>query len=127
MSATKNFDSTPLPHLLGMRMDHCSYGDCAIRVTVAPDHLNLHGTAHGGLVFALADTAFGMAANAGAERAVTQEAQIHYLSPAQPGEELVATARLISRSGRTAVLDVTVTAPDGRSVALFRGQARFVG
>jgi acyl-CoA thioesterase len=124
--AARNFAGTSMPSHLGIRMLACEPGRSTMVVTVAESHLNLHGTCHGGLLFTLADTAFGMAANAGEEKAVTQEAQIHYLAAAALGEKLTATATTLARAGRTAILDVTVTGADGRMIAVFRGQARFV-
>lgn len=116
-----------LPHHLGFVLLEQGDGHAVVRVRLTAELLNAHGTAHGGLVFTLADTAFGMAANGGAARAVTQQASINFLSPAEAGEVLTARARQVSRSGRSAILDVTVTAgDDARVIALFRGQARFI-
>lgn len=112
---------------LGMDLRAAGPEGAELRLTLSERHLNLQGMAHGGTIFALADVALGMAANAGPERAVTQEAQIHYVSPAHPGEVLTARSTLLSRHGRTGLYDVRVTAQDGRLVAALRGQARFLG
>lgn len=123
----QKLQASSLPRHLGIRVLRVMPGDSMLEVTVTAEHLNLHGACHGGLIFTLADTAFGFAANAGDENSVTQEASIHYLAPARLDEVLTAQATEVSRKGRSAVLDVTVTAGDGRVVALFRGLARFVG
>lgn len=116
-----------LPLELGIALTLASGGQAETRVTVEPRHVNIHGICHGGLIFTLADTCFGFAAHSsGAERAVTQAANISYISPAKVGEVLTARAAVISRAGRTGIIDVTVTAGDGRTVALLRGQARFL-
>lgn len=116
-----------LPHHLGFALLELGDGHAVVRVRLTPELLNAHGTVHGGLVFTLADTAFGMAANGGPARAVTQQADIRFISPAAAGEVLTARATQVSRAGRTAILDVTVTAgDDARVIALFRGQARFI-
>lgn len=116
-----------LPLELGIALTLASGGQAETRVTVEPRHVNIHGICHGGLIFTLADTCFGFAAHSsGAERAVTQAANISYISPAKVGEVLTARAAVISRAGRTGIIDLTVTAGDGRTVALLRGQARFL-
>ena len=122
----RKLQTSSLPRSLGIRVLRALPGDSTLEVTVVSEHLNLHGACHGGLIFTLADTAFGFAANAGEENAVTQEASIHYVTAARLDEVLTARATQTSRQGRSAVLDVTVTADDGRVVALFRGLARFI-
>ncbi len=93
-------------------------------LTVAQHHLNGHGSCHGGVIFALADSAFAVACNSDNRRAVAQHNQISYLSPGVLGEILVAEARVVNRAGRTGITDVTVRNEDGRVIALFRGASR---
>lgn len=99
-------------------------GHACMALVVGPQHLNGHGICHGAVIFALADTAFAMACNSDNHRTVAQHNQISYLSPAQLGERLLAEARVIHKAGKSGLTDVTVTAPDGRVVALFRGASR---
>ena len=116
-----------LPLELGIALLAAHGGQAETRVTVEPRHANTLGICHGGMIFTLADTCFGFAAQSlGAERVVTQAASINFLSPGQIGEVLTARGAMVSRSGRTGIFDVTVTGGDGRIVALLRGQARFL-
>ncbi len=48
---------------LGMALDEIRPGYARTRMTVRADMLNGHGTCHGGIVFALADSAFAFACN----------------------------------------------------------------
>ena len=48
---------------LGMRLVADEPGRAVVELTVRPEHLNGHGITHGGIVFALADTAFAIACN----------------------------------------------------------------
>jgi len=57
---------------------------------------------------------------------VAQENQITFLSPGKAGERLTAQATETARTGRSGVYDVTVTGPDGRKIAVFRGLSRQV-
>ena len=111
----------------GMTLEAVGADFARMTLTVGRDHLNGHGSCHGGVIFALADSAFAVACNANNTRAVAQHNQISYLSPGALGEVLTAEARVISRAGRTGLTDVTVTAGDGRVIAQFRGASREIG
>ena len=102
-------------------------GYARIAMTVRPDMLNGHGIVHGGMVFALADTAFAYACNGRNQAAVAQQASIVFLSPAREGERLVAEASEQALAGRSGVYQVTVNTADGRAVAAFTGLSRTIG
>ena len=88
----------------------------AARLIVGPRHMNASGVVQGGAIFALCDLAFAGVANALNERTVAQGASISYLRPGS-GKELVATARMIRRGKRTAVVAVEVVNDVGKLVA----------
>jgi len=92
-------------------------------MTVRDDMTNGHLSCHGGIIFALADTAFAYACNSGNQTTVAAAASIDFLSPAGRGETLVAEAREQWQAGRSGVYDVDVRTTDGRAVALFRGKS----
>jgi acyl-CoA thioesterase len=111
----------------GVKIEEAREGYARISMTVRPDFLNGHRIAHGGMIFALADTAFAYACNSRNESAVAQQASIAFLAPAQEGEVLVAEAREASRTGRSGVYLVSVKTADGRAVAEFTGLSRTTG
>ena len=111
---------------LGLSLVAVGHDTATLSLTIAPQHLNSHGIAHGGVIFSLADSAFAYASNSGTSSAVSQANSITYLSPAQLGETLTAQASLVSRAGRTAIYNVTVRNQTGMVLALLRAQARFV-
>lgn len=98
---------------------------CSMRLR--DDMLNGHGTAHGGMIFALADTAFAWACNSRNVTTFAQHASISFLSPGKPGETLTAEAREDALEGRTGVYTVRVAGEDGRDVAIFQGLSRTAG
>jgi acyl-CoA thioesterase len=108
-------------------LDAAREGYAQISMLVRVDMINGHGAAHGGMVFALADTAFAYACNSRNETSVGHCASITYLGPARVGETLVAEARETARAGRTATYHVSVRTTDGRSVAEFIGTSRTIG
>jgi acyl-CoA thioesterase len=111
----------------GVEIDDAREGYARVRMTVRDDMLNGHRIAHGGMIFAVADTAFAYACNSRNENTVAQNASISFLAQAQPGEVLIAEAREASRSGRSGVYQVSVKAADGRIIAEFTGLSRTIG
>lgn len=111
---------------LGMAVEHVSRGCSSVSMVVRPDMANGHGTAHGGLIFALADSAFAFACNSYNERAVAQACEIVFAAPAHTGDRLVATAVERHRFGRNGIYDVRITCED-KVIAEFRGRSRTVG
>jgi acyl-CoA thioesterase len=109
---------------LGMTVLTSEPGHSVVTMTVREDMLNGHAIAHGGLVFALADTAFAIACNDSDEVTVAAGAEITFLRPTELGQVLTATAVLRSRSGRSGIFDVQVVDADGQIVAEFRGHSR---
>lgn len=111
---------------MGMELHEVGPGRAVMSMEVKADHLNAHDSCHGGYIFSLADSAFAFACNSYNQITVAQHNAITYTSPAKLGDRLTATAVEISRAGRSGVYDVTVTAQDGRVVALFRGGSRTI-
>jgi acyl-CoA thioesterase len=114
---------------LGMTIDAVGAGAATMSMRVRDDMTNGHGTAHGGFIFALADSAFAFACNSHNERAVAQACDIVFAAPAHLGDVLVATATERHRFGRNGIYDIRVTrdSHDGAVVAEFRGRSRTVG
>ncbi len=101
-------------------------GEATVGMIVQPYHCNGHGILHGGVTFALADTAFAFACNSRNERNVAQTNTITYLAPGHLGDTLVAKAREVRKQGKTGIYDVTITRDDGTVLAEFRGQCRSI-
>ena len=110
---------------LGIEVLALAPGAATLRMTVRPDMVQGHGSCHGGLVFALADSAFAAACNGRAPGpVVAASAEITWVRPAFLGDVLVADASEHLRYGRNGVTDVTVTREaDGAVIALFRGRS----
>lgn len=111
----------------GIAIDDAREGYARIRMKLRDDMLNGHRIGHGGMIFALADTAFAYACNSRNENTVAQNASISFLAPAQLGDVLIAEAREASRSGRSGVYQVSVRTADGRVIAEFTGLSRTIG
>jgi acyl-CoA thioesterase len=111
----------------GIEIDEASEGYARIRMRLRPDMLNGHGIGHGGMIFALADTAFAYACNSRNLRSVAAQASIVFLDQAREGETLIAEAEEQALVGRSGVTHVAVRTEDGRAIAEFTGFSRSIG
>jgi acyl-CoA thioesterase len=111
----------------GIEIEEAREGYSRIRMRLRADMLNGHGTAHGGMVFALADTAFAYACNSRNVRTVAAQATMIFLDGADENEILVAEAKEQALVGRSGAYNVSVRTSEGRPVAEFQGLSRSVG
>lgn len=111
----------------GIAIEEAREGYARVGMRVTPEMLNGHGTAHGGMLFALADSAFAYACNSRNLRTVAAQASIVFLEPAREGDVLVAEAKERALVARSGVYDDSVRTVDGRRIAEFTGFSRSVG
>lgn len=110
--------------LWGIQIDGVAEGYARIRMLLRAEMLNGHGIAHGGMVFALADSACAYAANSRNALSVTQQASVQFLGQAHEGDWLVAEAIELAVVGRMASYRVVVRIDGGATVAEFSGLTR---
>jgi acyl-CoA thioesterase len=111
----------------GIVIEEARAGYVRLRMQLRDDMLNGHRTAHGGMIFSLADTAFAYVCNGCNERTVAAQAGIVFLGSAEAGETLIAEAEELASHGRSGVTRVAVRTSDGRSIAEFTGYSRTIG
>ena len=112
-----------LSQSLGMKIIDAGPKYSVVEMVLEDRHLNGFSIAHGGAIFALADTAFAHACNSDNVVTVAQQCQINFLQPGRAGDLLTATAKGRTYSGRTGIYDVTITGSDGGVIAEFRGMS----
>ena len=88
---------------------------------VGKPHLNFNGKCHGGAIFCLADSAFGIASNSHGVVAVGVDTHTTFQVAASEGDVLTARASEVSRNAKLAVYRVDVTRGDGAVVSSFTG------
>jgi len=106
---------------LGVELLEVAAGRAVLAMTVRPDMVNGFGTAHGGVVFSFADSAFAFATNAGGQLSVAVDCSISYPVAVHPGDRLTVTAIEQATTNRLAFCDVTVRNQHDVAVAYFRG------
>ena len=111
---------------LGMQVESRGPGRATVSMRVRPDMVNGHAICHGGLVFALADSAFAFACNSYGDNTVAAGAAIEFLQPARQGDVLTATATERWRAGRAGIYEIEVRNQVDELVALFRGRSHQV-
>lgn len=115
----RKFDECEFSRLLGMRV--VETWDGGARVTMdAEGKWNAMGVAHGGAVFAVADQAFGIAANQDGKPRVAVSVHINYIAPATG--ILEAVAERVEQTPTRALYHVRVLS-GGRLIAEFDGLA----
>src|SRR4051812_48573685 len=108
---------------LGMELLEAGAGRAVVRMPITAAMVNGHAIAHGGVVFALADSAFACACHSHRPGAVAAGADITFVRPVRAGDVLTAYAQERARFGRSGIYDVTVRRGD-EVVAEFRGRSR---
>ena len=104
---------------IGITVEHVRDGSVHLRLEAGPDHANLQGTVHGGVLATLADTAAGLAVRSAippGSRHVSVNLDVQYLAPASMGT-LLATGRVVRLGKRIAFAEADVTDNAGQVVA----------
>jgi acyl-CoA thioesterase len=104
----------------GMKLIEAREGYAKVSVAVEERFLNAHGIGHGVLLFAAADAAFTLSANAIADTVGVQWS-LNIFRAAKPGETLIGESRILHKGRQSMVFELAVTTGDGRALA--KGQA----
>jgi acyl-CoA thioesterase len=104
----------------GIEVVEVGKGSATVRMTIAPMHLNSHGTVHGGALFSLADAAFALASNSHGIPAAAINAHISYMRSARTGT-LFARAEEFALNPKLATYSVYITDQEENRIAIFQG------
>ena len=102
----RKLEEEPFAKKFGIKLLDLDEGYSKVEMKFTPDMENFLGMAHGGALFALIDEAFETASNSHGTVAVALNMNITYISPPATESRLIAEAREISRTQRTAVYDI---------------------
>jgi len=92
-----------------------------IEMTLRKEMLNGFGIAHGGVTFALADSAFAFACNSDGKITVALDVSISFPKAGKEGDTLTAEAKLINKTNRTGLYLIEVRNQKNDLVGLFKG------
>jgi uncharacterized protein (TIGR00369 family) len=104
---------------LGARLGRVEPGAVEVELNVRPNHLNLFGTLHGGLIATLADTATGLAMLTSLDDGmthVTTSLSVTFLASGRAGV-VTARARVVKRGRRFGYAEADVVDAEGELLA----------
>ena len=93
----------------GLVYEDGGVGWARVSFKVTADKLNGHGTLHGGMTCALADSALAYACNSRNQRTVVFQGSMTYLNPGVLGKTMIAEAREVALEGRTGIYEALIT------------------
>ncbi len=108
--------------LCGLAVEEVSSGYARVQMKIEAEHLNGHGSVHGGVLFTLADFAFAAACNSHEHLSVGINMNISCLKAVSEGT-LTAEAREVSDPKRLSSCIVEIRNDKKELVALFQGLA----
>lgn len=106
----------PYPKLLGIEVLEIKPGYARVSMQFKPGMQNIFGMLHGGAIFSLLDEAFQLACNARGEVAVAQQVNTYFLAAARPDAILIAEAKELNATRKTALYEVRVFEEEGNRV-----------
>lgn len=86
-----------LENFLDLEIVELTEGKAVYGAHIAPQHSNVYGFAHGGMLASLADVVMGSSCITLGKRIVTIDLNINFIKGAPTGSELIATGEVVSR------------------------------
>jgi len=106
---------------LGIEVLEIREGYSRIRMVIRSEMLNGFGIVHGGVPFAMADSAFAFACNNRNNLSVALDVTISFMKALHAGDVLTAETSEIHNGRSTGVYLITLTNQKGEQVGLFKG------
>lgn len=104
---TDLFARNPFSAPLGIEVVEIAAGTALLSMPIRHEHLNAHGTGHGGALWTLADLAFGAAAwHRG--YIMTTGSDLSFFRPTRAGATVFAQAREVTHKGTTGTYHITI-------------------
>ena len=126
--ALQLLDDDPYARYNGIKLISIDKNSASLELVIQKDQVNFLGGAHGGCLFTLADTAFGLTANCAVSDTVSVGIDTHmaFFKGCRIGELIRANASEVSRSQKTAVYRVDLLR-DSELIATFTGTVYITG
>lgn len=115
------YNNDPFSRLLGMERIEDGPGISILRMKVTKEMLNGFSIAHGGITYALADSALAFASNAHGIQSVSIETSISHVKKVMEGDLLITEVVEKNITSKTASYEVIVRNQKNESVSFFKG------
>jgi acyl-CoA thioesterase len=110
----------PFSQWLGIEILEVKTGYCKLGLKIRKNMLNSMQKAHGGIAYALADTAFGFAANTHGRFAVSIETSINHIEALHENDYVIAETQIDLTKNKLGFNYVNLTCKN-KIVAIFKG------
>lgn len=117
----KMYKNDPFSQWLGVERIEEGAGFCVLRMLVRREMLNGFSIAHGGITYALADSALAFASNAHGRKCVSVETSISHVQPVMEGDTLTTHVEEVSLNNRIGIYHIHVRNQHDVDVAIFKG------
>lgn len=115
------FANDPFSQWLGIIRVSDKKGAVNLSLTIRQEMLNGFNIAHGGITYALADSALAFSANSQGLHAVSLETSISHIKPLKKGDVVTTSVKEINLTRKTGIYQVNIYNQDNDLVALFKG------
>jgi acyl-CoA thioesterase len=109
---------------LGIQIQKVKEGEVVLSLDVNEIHTNGFKIAHGGICYSLADSCLAFVANSYGYKAVSVETSISHVVKVYPGDNLIASSKLVYKGNSSAVFIVEIINQEKILVAHFKGTVR---
>lgn len=106
---------------LQIKIIQITEGSSKIKMKLRREMINGFNVIHGGIIFALADSAFAFACNNRNNLSMALDCSISFNKASTPGDTIIAEAKEIHNGRSTGLYLVTITNQNNGHVALFKG------
>jgi len=106
---------------LQIKIIQITEGYSKIKMELRKEMVNGFNVIHGGIIFALADSAFAFACNNRNNLSMALDCSIGFNKASKPGDTLIAEAKEIHNGRSTGLYLITITNQNNDHVALFKG------
>ncbi len=118
----RHFEQEPYAQFLGIKLIEIGEGTATAEIEVKDHMLNTHGTAHGAIIFALADYVFAAACNSYGKTSVGLSTTVNFMAPGLKGSRIKAIAVEEKKNNRTSWYNIRVES-DGELLATMEALA----
>jgi acyl-CoA thioesterase len=114
-------EGEPIASFLKIKVLELSPGYAKVTMKMQAEYLNFNGVVFGSIIMAVADYAFSLAINSLNMPSLATQFNIHLLSPAAVGDELIAEGKVLHNGRRVGISEMTVTNQTGKLIAKASG------